>query len=44
VRSNLRISQPDATGFINLKNNYEDLLAKETTQLWEIDIYKPMAN
>jgi S-adenosylmethionine-diacylglycerol 3-amino-3-carboxypropyl transferase len=42
VRSNLRVTHPDATGFINLKNDYEDLLAKETTQIWKIDIYKPM--
>jgi S-adenosylmethionine-diacylglycerol 3-amino-3-carboxypropyl transferase len=44
VRGGVKIIQPDTAGFINLKNDYEDLLAKETTQLWEIDIYKPMMN
>jgi S-adenosylmethionine-diacylglycerol 3-amino-3-carboxypropyl transferase len=42
VRGNLRVTNPDATGFVNLKDEYEDLLAKETTQLWKIDIYKPV--
>ncbi len=40
VRGNLRITHPDTAGFLNLKDNYANLLSKETTQLWKTDIYR----
>lgn len=41
VRGNLRITRPETTGMINIKDNYADVLLKETTQLWKTDIYSP---
>ncbi|QPH41887.1 hypothetical protein [Pedobacter endophyticus] len=40
VRGNLRITRPQIDGFEEIGNLYRPLFLQESTQLWNIDIYK----
>lgn len=40
VRGNLRVTKPFSNDYFNLSHQYDELIKKETTQLWNVQIYK----
>ncbi len=40
VRGNLRVTHPLSDGYSIVSDQYQDLIMKETTQLWNVQVYK----
>ncbi|UMY66140.1 MULTISPECIES: DUF3419 family protein [unclassified Flavobacterium] len=40
VRGNLRVTHPLSDGYTTVTDQYQDLVMKETTQLWNVQVYR----
>ncbi|CAI8839038.1 DUF3419 family protein [Pseudomonas sp. IT-347P] len=40
IRGHLHVVQPDRTGFCDVTEQYQDAIARETTQLWRVQVYR----
>lgn len=39
-RGHLRVVRPDATGFDDISTEHRDAIARESTQLWQVQVYR----
>lgn len=40
IRGHLHVVQPDPTGFCDVTAQFQDAIARETTQLWRVQVYR----